>query len=292
MIQKIIQPRNSRRIFQGARFPVFFRAMVVFFVIISMSAWPNTLQTPRSFHDPFPVLGENSIWGMPSIKDPKQFPGLKIAQHAYYSVGYSTKNHIPNWVLYELSASNTIGDAERESRFIADPLLFGETAITEDYKNTGYDRGHLAPAADFKFSAVAMKETFYMSNISPQKPEFNRGIWKKLEEQVRAWANTSYPIFVVTGAVNKQFLGTLPNTTRAIEIPQYFYKIVLDTAAQGRGAIAFVMKNQGSTLPLKNYVVSIDSVESLTHIDFFPQASDNQETAWEKSSSPKWKLQK
>ncbi len=280
---------HLRRFWERSQFP----SLLILVVCCTISAAPNTQQTPKLLISTIPVLGENSIWGVPQVKDPKLFPGLKIAQHAYYSVGYSTKNFIPNWVLYELTANNVVGDAERESRFIPDPLLYGETANTDDYKNTGYDRGHLAPAADFKFSAVAMKETFYMSNISPQKPEFNRGIWKKLEEQVRMWANLPRPIFVVTGAANKHFMGTLPNANKGIQIPTYFYKVLLDTAKGGRGGIAFVMKNQGSTLPIKNYVVSIDSVESLTQIDFFPEVGDAQESQWEKAPAlSKWKFGK
>ena len=114
-----------------------------------------------------------SSWAIPAI-----LPIETVTQHSAYSLVYNHKHMQANWVAYNLTYGNTIGGAERSSKFSIDPAISPRTAVTSDYTKTGYDRGHLAPAGDMKFSAQAMAESFYMSNVSPQLPGFNRGIWK------------------------------------------------------------------------------------------------------------------
>jgi endonuclease G len=186
-------------------------------------------------------------------------------------------------VAYNLTYGNTVGGAERSSKFSIDPSISPRTAVTSDYTKTGYDRGHLAPAGDMKFSAQAMSESFYMGNVSPQLPGFNRGIWKKLEEQFRSWAPSSHPVFVVTGPVLTDPIGSpyIGQTCR-ISIPQRFYKIMLDTASPMR-AIAFVLPNASSSEPLSRFAMSIDEAEKITGLDFFPKLNDIQEAKIEKT---------
>ena len=218
-----------------------------------------------------------SSWAMPAI-----LPTETVTQHSAYSLVYNHKHMQAKWVAYNLTYGNTVGGAERSSKFSIDPSISPRTAVTSDYTKTGYDRGHLAPAGDMKFSAQAMSESFYMSNVSPQLPGFNRGIWKKLEEQFRSWAPSSHPVFVVTGPVLTDPISSHIGQTCSISVPQRFYKIMLDTASPMR-AIAFVLPNNSSTQPLSSFAMSIDEAERITGMDFFPKLNDPQETKIEKT---------
>ena len=218
-----------------------------------------------------------SSWAMPAI-----LPTETVTQHSAYSLVYNHKHMQAKWVAYNLTYGNTVGGAERSSKFSIDPSISPRTAVTSDYTKTGYDRGHLAPAGDMKFSAQAMSESFYMSNVSPQLPGFNRGIWKKLEEQFRSWAPSSHPVFVVTGPVLTDPISSHIGQTCSISVPQRFYKIMLDTASPMR-AIAFVMSNNSSTQPLSSFAMSIDEAERITGMDFFPKLNDLQEAKIEKT---------
>ena len=218
-----------------------------------------------------------SSWAMPAI-----LPTETVTQHSAYSLVYNHKHMQAKWVAYNLTYGNKIGGAERSSKFSIDPSISPRTAVTSDYTKTGYDRGHLAPAGDMKFSAQAMSESFYMGNVSPQLPGFNRGIWKKLEEQFRSWAPRSHPVFVVTGPVLTDPISAHIGQTCSISVPQRFYKIMLDTASPMR-AIAFVLPNNSSTQPLSSFAMSIDEAERITGIDFFPKLNDPQEAKIEKT---------
>lgn len=219
-----------------------------------------------------------SSWAMPTI-----LPTETVIQHSAYGLVYNHKHMQAKWVAYNLTYGNTVGGAERSSKFSIDPSISPRTAVTSDYTKTGYDRGHLAPAGDMKFSAQAMSESFYMGNVSPQLPGFNRGIWKKLEEQFRSWAPSSHPVFVVTGPVLTDPIGSpYIGQTCHISVPQRFYKIMLDTASPMR-AIAFILPNASSTQPLTYFAMSIDEAEKITGLDFFPKLNDLQEAKIEKT---------
>ena len=125
------------------------------------------------------------------------------------------------------------------------------------------------------WSSTSLKESFYYSNISPQVPSFNRGIWKKLEELVRKWTKEEKSVFVVTGPVLEKDLPAIgPNK---VSVPRYFYKVILDYNEPVIKGIGFIIPNKASTEPLQNYSVTIDRVENLTGIDFFPSLPDDQE---------------
>ena len=155
-------------------------------------------------------------------------------------------------------------------------VLRNGTAVASDYTRSGYDRGHLAPAADFKFSQRMMRETFFMSNITPQVPEFNRGIWKELEDQVRDWAIRDKGIYVVTGPVLKPGLPTIGKNTE-VSVPEKFYKVILYCNKPNIRMIGFLLNNEGSDRPLQDFVVPVDLIEQLTGIDFFSKIPDELE---------------
>lgn len=204
-----------------------------------------------------------------------------IVSHLGYSLVYNEPHEQATWVAYELTKEETNKLYERTDKFIPDPYVKTKTANDKDYAGSGYDRGHLAPASDMGLSATAMAESFYYSNMSPQAASFNRGIWKKLEEQVRNWAVEYEKVYVVSGPVLKSGLPYIG--TNKVSIPNYFYKVILDYTQPGIKGIGFIMPNTGSSLPLQSYAVSIDSVENFTGIDFFPLLPDNQEDIIEKN---------
>jgi endonuclease G, mitochondrial len=195
-----------------------------------------------------------------------------IVKHKYYTLSYVDKYKDAEWVAYKLEAFMTVGTSQRSNKFKSDPDVIGGSALPSDYAKSGYDKGHLCPAADMKWDSEAMDETFYMSNMSPQEPGFNRGIWKKLEEQVREWAVELKKIYVVTGLILSDDLPTI-GKANAVSVPRYLYKIVLQYDDDERKAIAFLLPNEPSSSTLTDYIVPIDSIETLTHINFFPTLS-------------------
>ncbi len=200
---------------------------------------------------------------------PKPIPGSRVIIHTGYAVSYNPSFRLADWVAYELTAKETVSSVKRNDEFVRDPILTSSTITPADYKNSGYDMGHLAPAADICYSLKTMVESFYLSNVAPQIPEFNRGIWKKLEELVRQWANDDHAVYVVTGPVLSKGLPVISRDS--IPVPAFFYKVVAYCTASGMKGIGFILPNRASREPLLRFAVSIDSVEKLTGIDFFYQ---------------------
>jgi endonuclease G, mitochondrial len=184
-------------------------------------------------------------------------------------------------VAYELTAAETQKVVGRSNDFRVDVAVKTSSATNADYQGSGYDRGHLAPAADMSWSMQSMEESFFYSNMSPQLPGFNRGIWKKLEEQVRQWAVDNQAIYVVTGPVLESNLPTIGPDK--VSVPRYYYKVILDYTQPGLKGIGFILPNEPSSLPLQYFAVPIDSVEHVTGINFFPALPGKEEQAIEKT---------
>jgi endonuclease G len=214
------------------------------------------------------------------IEIPKVTQHDAIVKHLAYTLSYNEKHEQANWVAYELTRNETIKHVNRSNQFNPDPSVKTGSADDIDYSHSGYDRGHLAPAADMAWSEQSMRESFYYSNMSPQNPSFNRGIWKHLEEQVRNWAIAYNQIYVVTGPVLKPGLFTIgPNH---VSIPEAYYKVLLQINDDNEiNGIGFIMPNEGSKLPIQTYAFTIDSVEKITGIDFFDKLPDDIENELE-----------
>jgi len=204
-----------------------------------------------------------------------------IVKHLGYTLSYNEKHEHANWVAYELTTEETQKGVTRTNDFRPDPAVKTGSATNADYQGSGYDRGHMAPAADMSWSAQSMEESFFYSNMSPQVPGFNRGIWKKLEERVRQWAIENKDIYVVTGPVLTGNLSSIGPDK--VSVPRYYYKVILDYTQPELKGIGFILPNASSTLPLQSFAVPIDSVEKVTGIDFFPALPDKQEQAIEKT---------
>lgn len=206
-------------------------------------------------------------------------PSDHVVKHTYYSLSYNEKFEQANWVYYTLTDEMVNGGGvERSNKFKVDPMVSSGSAKSSDYTKSGYDRGHLCPAADMGFSPTSMEESFFMSNISPQAPDFNRGIWKELETEVRKWAIKERKIYVVTGPVFSDNKGTIG--ADQVLVPGYFFKIIYEETDEPK-IIAFVFPNRKSDRPLTDFAVPVDEAEKLTGFDFFSQLPDEIENKLE-----------
>jgi len=213
---------------------------------------------------------------------PRAIKGEQIINRQAYSVSHNQLYNLANWVAYVLTAQETVPVVSRfEGRFTSDPEI-ENCPDTTDYARSGYDRGHLAPAADMEFRDKAiMQESFFFSNIAPQTPAFNRGIWKRLECLQRLWAQDYDSIYIVTGPVLKGKLRTIGDHN--VAVPRYFYKVIMRREKDGRYVGAgFVLPNRDARSQLCDRMVSIDSVESITGINFFHLLPDNIERPMER----------
>jgi endonuclease G len=198
----------------------------------------------------------------------------QVIHHKHYSLGYAEEHELAAWVAYELTREQLkLERVKRADFFQPDSKVVTGSAQLSDYRGSGYDRGHLIPAADRAFSTEAMEETFLMSNITPQVHTFNGGIWRELEELVRDWAYKYKKVYVVTGP-----LLTIPPVkrigTNKVSVPAAFYKVVLDISEPELKGIGFIIPNETCTQRLQQYAMSIDEVEQQTGIDFFADLLD------------------
>ncbi|MBU2928798.1 DNA/RNA non-specific endonuclease [Winogradskyella psychrotolerans] len=208
-----------------------------------------------------------------------------VVHHQNYSLSYSEPHEQAEWVAYELKASHLSSTNHKRPYFEIDEAVKTGAAHWRNYKNSGYDRGHLCPAADRRFTQEAHDETFLTSNISPQEHKFNAGVWNRLEQKTRYWAKKNDGVFVVTGGVLEDNLKSIGD--EEVSVPNQFYKVILDHTKGEIKMLAFLMDHKDSDLPLYQFVVSVDEVERLTGIDFFPELDDALEDKLEASSSYK-----
>jgi DNA/RNA endonuclease G (NUC1) len=204
-----------------------------------------------------------------------------IVSHNYYTLSYSEDHEQAEWVYYVLKSNQLNSTVERKDNFRPDFKVKTSSAQLYDYKGSGYDRGHLAPATDMKYNNISISESFFMSNMSPQSPSFNRGIWKKIEKQFRDWSYKYGELVIVTGPVLKgENYGSIGNK---VTIPKWYYKVAIDPSNYDRN-IAILIENKGSSASIKSFVVTIDYLEEFSGLDFFHNLSDKIEESFESST--------
>lgn len=235
-----------------------------------------SLVTLLSFPTLAETCGQHLDKGMPSTNS-DQF----LCRDGY-AVGYNYDTKNADWVAYHVTAESVNITNKRSNSFKEDTEMPDYARSTlADYKGSGYDRGHLAPSATMDFTRESMKQSFLMSNMSPQLPGFNRVGWRVLEEHVRDLANEYNELYVVTGPIYKGNEGTIGN---GVVIPSAFYKVILDPSFDE--AIAFIVPHRDvSSSELANFITTIDEVERQTGLDFFAQTPDSIEDNME---SVKW----
>lgn len=209
----------------------------------------------------------------------------QVVSHAFYTLSYNEKYEQSEWVAYKIEPKRHKNTHYDRPFFIQDNKVKTESADWRNYRNSGYDKGHLCAAGDMKFSKKAFDDTFLTSNISPQKHDFNEGIWNRLEQKTRYWADKYNGVYVVTGPVLNESLETIG--TENVAVPEYFYKIICKKTKEKYSIIAFLVPAKDSQKPLYQFVTSVDDIEQKTGIDFFSKLEDNLENQLEKNVSYK-----
>lgn len=199
-----------------------------------------------------------------------------------YAISYNQTNKLPNWVAWHLTKQHTYGNVERPRRAFHDDNDIKNSTHYWDYdKARKYDRGHMCPAGDNKWDYKAMQETFLMSNVCPQYRNLNSGVWNDIEIKCRDWARQEGDVYIVCGPIffpnrkNRDFIGE-----SRIPVPDAFFKVVLSNRGKGK-SIGFICENRSGSSDLNDYSVTIDEVEKLTGLDFFPALPDNLEESLE-----------
>ncbi len=196
--------------------------------------------------------------------------------HKGFELVFDDNARIPEWVAYELTAEEVAGTAPRGRHFVSDPDIQGIQGDNEDYRNSGWDRGHMAPAGDMKLNDQMMCESFYFSNICPQNRNLNGGDWRTLEELCRIYAQQYGSVYIVCGPIiGENLYGRLGS--HQIIIPDAFYKVLLIKTDGGYESIGFIMRNESGHKPLTAYVKTVDEVEEATGLDFFSLLPDKVE---------------
>ena len=287
----------------------FFALLAAAFVAHAQIALPPGLEIPLCPGNAPAVVDQNDDaaeqdeGASHSSPETPDVPDHQIRAFQYYTLCYRESYEQAEWSAYCLRAFMLQKNAKRTNDFRPDPEILGGSATLADYKRSGYDRGHLTPAGDMVFSREAMSETFYMSNMCPQAAAFNRGIWKDLEDQVREWGRLYGAAYVVSGPVLSKPAEEYPSIGQSkVAVPELFYKVILvpiyedgveqestetlETCADVI-AIAFVIPNKGCEGDFWQYAASVDEVEQITGLDFFPLLEDDVENRVEAECNPR-----
>lgn len=207
--------------------------------------------------------------------------GLKthLIHYSGMNVNFNSDTHNANWVAWELTADEVKGEEPRAKQFRTDTNVNG-SATPDDYRNSGYDRGHLAPAGDMKWGKLAMEETFYMTNIVPQNRSLNRKAWNKLEQKCRLRAERDSAVYIICGPVPGDTPLAHIGVTQ-VEVPARLFKVVLSPYAKPARGIGFIFSNTDDHGGMQECAVSIDEVERITGYDFFSALPDSLENQLE-----------
>ena len=214
---------------------------------------------------------------LPASQDPA------VVVHRHFILSYAEEHEQAEWVAYELTPGEVAVNIAREGNFREDPDVLTGSASLDDYRGSGFDRGHLAPVGDMNFDEVAMEESFFMSNISPQDRSFNAGIWSRLENQVREWATERDGLYVITGPILGEVNRSIGDNK--VTVPDFFYKVLLDERGAESQMIGFVMPNRAGSGELSEFVEKVDNIEAYTGIDFFPVLPDSLEERIESATN-------
>ena len=249
-----------------------YTGLLIFFVVVF---WVfENFYTPDTYASPDGAAD----MGMDALFLPESNTG-QIIKHDYFVLSYNEKYEQAEWVAYALEKEHLTYDDRERPYYIEDPKVRTKSADWRNYKGSGYDRGHLCPAGDRRFSEYAYNQTFYTSNISPQRSDFNAGVWNRLEMQVRAWCKRYGTLYVAVGGVLEPGLETIGDED--VAIPERYYKIIARGEGEDLEIIAFIVPHYESQQHLREFSVSVDEVERVTGIDFFGELPDKQEVMLE-----------
>jgi endonuclease G len=257
-----------------------FLVLVAASILVTLEPWKKSsrklLTTLEAGGPPASITIQ---WDRPDMAYPETNTTDTILVYTGFDLGYNERFEQAAWVAYVLTRQEAeAGMVERTDHFRADTSILTGSADLADYRGSGYDRGHLAPAGDMKWSEKAMDESFLLSNMSPQDPSFNRGIWRRLEEQVREWAIEKDSLYVITGPVFESIRGVIGENE--VGVPGSYFKVLVDLSPPQHDMVAFLLPNDGSPKEPIGYAISVDSLEKVTGYDFFARAPDQEGIDW------------
>lgn len=200
-----------------------------------------------------------------------------------YKVSYNIRTRQPNWVAWHLTAEHVDGDVPRDNSYYEDEEVPNPRATNEDYRGSGWSKGHMCPAGDNKWSELAMRESNLLTNICPQDRSLNSGVWNKIEQDCRRWAKKYGDVYIVCGPI---FLNREHETfgRNKVVVPEAFFKVIL--CLQGKPkAIGFVIRNNDGKKKRDQFINTVDDVERITGFDFFPSLPDDVEDSVEAAAN-------
>lgn len=210
-----------------------------------------------------------------SIEIPKILRDVpeQIINRKAYTVSYNKETKCPNWVAWHLQANHADGEWARSNDYREDYDVPAPRATNEDYRGSSWSRGHMCPAGDNKWDADAMSETFLLTNMCPQDRNLNSGLWNRVEQDCRRWAQRYHDVYIVCGPLYLNREHEVIGTNKVV-VPEAFYKVVLCLHGTPK-AIGFIVRNNEGTKKKDGYVNTVDEVERITGIDFFPALPDS-----------------
>ncbi|WP_165782555.1 DNA/RNA non-specific endonuclease [Leptospira neocaledonica] len=258
-------------------------SLILFFnCIFDRTAIPELFRS-ESINSKIKNDGTNCPFGNPLATDPKRYGKIHIIHREGYTLGHSSKYRMAIWVCEEILSEELLGKATRRNHFKPEPLLSkGERAELSDYKNSGYDRGHLAAADNYRSDQRLNDESFYLSNVVPQDHSFNAGIWKKLEEQIRSWVKRYNRVIVITVPVyidDKNQFPRFIEKNNDLTVPNHFFKILVRDENGSTLLLAFLAKHKKATnISLESFLTTVDLAEEHTQLNFLPNIPDVDES--------------
>ena len=256
-----------------------FFALIVAAALVTVEPWKRNITPPVASLPGTSPPAFRLEWEHLESGYPETFLMDTIRSYSGFDLAYNEGFEQASWVAYILTRDEVeLGTVPRTDDFRSDTTIRTGSASLADYRGSGYDRGHLAPAGDMKWARQAMSESFLLSNMSPQAPSFNRGIWNRLEQQVRDWAVEKDSIYVVTGPVLSSVTETIGENE--VGIPSHYFKVLVDLSPPDHTFVAFLLPNERASGDLEEYAISIDSLEQFTGYDFFAGAPDQEIIEW------------
>ncbi len=259
---------------------IFFFILLIAAYLVTTEPWKNSSKELRTTIGPeTPPAMINIQWDDLTSGYPLAPTADTVLSYEGFDLGYNEKFEQAAWVAYVLTRQEAVSGAfSRKNNFRPDTSITTESASLADYRASGFDRGHLAPAGDMTWSKMAMSQSFFMSNMSPQLPAFNRGIWRRLETEVRNWAIEKDSLYVITGPLFTPVDSLIGKNE--VGVPGSYFKVLVDLSPPDHDMIAFVLPNAGSKAELSLFALTVDSLEILSGYDFFSKAPDQEVIEW------------
>ncbi len=256
-----------------------FIILIIASILVTTEPWKRSTAEIRGALEPEAPPTIAIKWIDLALGYPLAHTGDTILTYTGFHLAYNEQFEQAAWVAYVLTRDEIeSGTIERTDNFRSDTSIVTGSASLADYRGSGFDRGHLAPAGDMKWDQLAMSQSFLMSNMSPQLPAFNRGIWRKLETEVRNWALEKDSLYVITGPLFSPADSLIGKN--GVGVPGYYFKVLVDLSPPDHDMIAFLLPNSGSSEDLIQFAITVDSLEQLTAYDFFSVAPDQEMIEW------------